>query len=73
MFDTVLFDLDGTLTNPLKGITGGVLYALKRLSYALRFFVVLEAERNLKVTRRNIYAAIYLKLKSCLIAAEHSR
>lgn len=35
MFDTVLFDLDGTLTNPFKGITGGVLYALKRLGYAL--------------------------------------
>ncbi len=68
MFDTVLFDLDGTLTNPFEGITGGVLYALKRLGYALRFFVVLETERNLKVTQRNIYAAICLKLKSCLIA-----
>lgn len=35
MFDTVLFDLDGTLTNPFEGITGGVLYALKRLGYTL--------------------------------------
>lgn len=34
MFDTVLFDLDGTLTNPFEGITGGVIYALERLGYA---------------------------------------
>lgn len=35
MFDTILFDLDGTLTNPFKGITGGVLYALEKLGYPL--------------------------------------
>lgn len=29
MFDTVLFDLDGTLTDPFKGIANSVIYALK--------------------------------------------
>lgn len=33
MFDTILFDLDGTLTNPFMGITGGISYALERLGY----------------------------------------
>ncbi|MDE7192432.1 MAG: HAD-IA family hydrolase [Oscillospiraceae bacterium] len=33
MFDTILFDLDGTLTNPFMGITGGIIYALERLGY----------------------------------------
>lgn len=33
MFGTVLFDLDGTLTNPFMGITGGVLYALEKMGY----------------------------------------
>ncbi len=33
MFDTILFDLDGTLTNPFVGITGGVMYALGELGY----------------------------------------
>lgn len=33
MFRTVLFDLDGTLTDPYQGITGGVLYALGHLGY----------------------------------------
>jgi phosphoglycolate phosphatase len=28
-----MFDLDGTLTNPFKGITDGILYALKNLGY----------------------------------------
>ena len=27
-YETILFDLDGTLTDPFKGITGGVAYAL---------------------------------------------
>lgn len=31
MFDTILFDLDGTLTNPFVGITSGVRYALRKL------------------------------------------
>ncbi len=31
MFGTVLFDLDGTLTNPYMGITNGVIYALEKL------------------------------------------
>lgn len=31
MFDTVLFDLDGTLTDPYMGITGGIVYALEKL------------------------------------------
>lgn len=31
MFDTLLFDLDGTLTNSYEGITNSVLYALERM------------------------------------------
>lgn len=31
MFNTILFDLDGTLTNPYMGITNGVIYALDKL------------------------------------------
>lgn len=30
MFKTILFDLDGTLTDPFDGITGSVIYALKK-------------------------------------------
>ncbi|MGI6030069.1 MAG: HAD hydrolase-like protein [Eubacteriales bacterium] len=30
-YDYVLFDLDGTLTDPFEGITGGVQYALRQL------------------------------------------
>ena len=30
MYDTILFDLDGTLTDPGLGITNSVAYALKR-------------------------------------------
>ena len=30
MFDTVLFDLDGTLTDPGRGITNSVAYSLKK-------------------------------------------
>ncbi len=30
MFDTVLFDLDGTLTNPFEGITNSIIYALDK-------------------------------------------
>ena len=30
-FDTILFDLDGTLTDPAEGITNSVIYALKKL------------------------------------------
>lgn len=33
MFTTVLFDLDGTLTNPYMGITNSLMYALERLGY----------------------------------------
>ncbi|MGN0650500.1 MAG: HAD-IA family hydrolase [Oscillospiraceae bacterium] len=33
-FDTFLFDLDGTLTNPYMGITNGILYALDKLGIA---------------------------------------
>lgn len=33
MFDTILFDLDGTLTNPYIGITDSVMYALDKLGY----------------------------------------
>lgn len=33
MFDTILFDLDGTLINSAEGITGGVEYALEALGY----------------------------------------
>lgn len=31
-FDTVLFDLDGTITDPFEGITNSVIYALKKYS-----------------------------------------
>ena len=30
MYDTVLFDLDGTLTDPGEGITNSVSYALRK-------------------------------------------
>lgn len=30
MFDTILFDLDGTLTNPFEGITNSIIYALDK-------------------------------------------
>lgn len=30
MFKTILFDLDGTLTDPAEGITNSVAYALER-------------------------------------------
>ncbi len=33
MYKYVLFDLDGTLTNPYIGITSGFLYALEHLNY----------------------------------------
>lgn len=32
-FDTVLFDLDGTLTDPAEGITNSVAYALERFGF----------------------------------------
>ena len=32
MYDTILFDLDGTLTDPGIGITNSVMYALKKYS-----------------------------------------
>lgn len=34
MFDTVLFDLDGTLTDPFEGISNSVIYALKKFGIA---------------------------------------
>lgn len=33
-FNTILFDLDGTLTNPAPGITNSVAYALERMGIA---------------------------------------
>lgn len=33
MYQTVLFDLDGTLTDPGLGITNSVMYALKQMGY----------------------------------------
>lgn len=33
MIDTVLFDLDGTISNSFEGISGGVMYALEELGY----------------------------------------
>lgn len=33
MYDTILFDLDGTLVNSAEGITEGVRYALEKLGY----------------------------------------
>jgi len=33
MFKNVLFDLDGTLTNPYMGITNSLMYALERMGY----------------------------------------
>ena len=35
MFDTILFDLDGTLTDPFKGIANSVIYALKKFGIAV--------------------------------------
>lgn len=35
MFETILFDLDGTLTDPGLGITNSVLYALEHMGYPL--------------------------------------
>ena len=34
MFDTVLFDLDGTLTDPFEGISNSIIYALKKFGIA---------------------------------------
>ena len=34
MFDTVLFDLDGTLTDPFEGISNSIIYALKKFCIA---------------------------------------
>ena len=36
MFDTILFDLDGTLTDPGEGITKSVEYALKKFDIVTR-------------------------------------
>lgn len=33
MYETILFDLDGTLTDPGMGITNSVMYALKEMGY----------------------------------------
>lgn len=35
MYDTILFDLDGTLTDPGLGITNSVMYALEQLGIAV--------------------------------------
>ena len=35
MPDTILFDLDGTLTDSYRGITNSVKYALKELGYEI--------------------------------------
>ena len=34
MFDTILFDLDGTLTDPFEGISNSIIYALKKFGIA---------------------------------------
>ena len=34
MFDTILFDLDGTLTDPFEGISNSIIYALKKVGIA---------------------------------------
>lgn len=34
MFDAVLFDLDGTLTDPFEGISNSIIYALKKFGIA---------------------------------------
>ncbi|MBD5584022.1 MAG: HAD family hydrolase [Clostridia bacterium] len=41
MYDTVLFDLDGTLTDPFEGITNSIVYALKK------FGIEVEDKRTL--------------------------
>lgn len=41
MFDVILFDLDGTLTDPSEGITNSVVYALKK------FGIEVEDKRTL--------------------------
>lgn len=35
MFDKILFDLDGTLTNPFEGITNCIVYALQKFGIAV--------------------------------------
>lgn len=35
MYQTILFDLDGTLTDPGLGITNSVMYALEKMGYAV--------------------------------------
>lgn len=35
MYETILFDLDGTLTDPGLGITNSVMYALRQMGYAV--------------------------------------
>lgn len=35
MYQTILFDLDGTLTDPGMGITNSVMYALEKLGYEI--------------------------------------
>ncbi len=35
MFETLLFDLDGTLTDPFEGITNSVVYALEKFGIAV--------------------------------------
>ena len=35
MYETILFDLDGTLTDPGMGITNSVIYALKEMGYPI--------------------------------------
>ena len=34
LFDTILFDLDGTLTDPFEGISNSIIYALKKFGIA---------------------------------------
>ena len=35
-YDVVLFDLDGTLTNPGEGITNSVIYSLKKYNIQIK-------------------------------------
>ena len=46
MIENILFDLDGTLTEPFEGITNSVLYALRKCGIEEQDRAKLKAFRN---------------------------
>ncbi|MBR5500999.1 MAG: HAD hydrolase-like protein, partial [Clostridia bacterium] len=57
-YSTILFDLDGTLTDPGLGITNGILYALDKMGIE-------------KPPREELYDFIGPPLKATLMARFH--